>query len=65
VENAMADAITAAIGAIIMCSYIWMIAFKLDELPLWIACLIGIALMLWAFWIDAWRPIFKRDSNSR
>jgi putative flippase GtrA len=59
----MADAITAAIGSVIMIGYIWLIADKLNELPLWIACIVGIVLMVWSFWQDAWRPVFKRNSK--
>jgi CDP-diglyceride synthetase len=59
----MADAVTAAIGTVIMIGYIWLIADKLNELPLWIACIAGIALMIFAFWQDAWKPIIKRNSN--
>jgi hypothetical protein len=59
----MADAVTAAIGAIIMIGYILMIALKLAAPPLWVACLIGLALMLWAFWGDDWEPITKRDTK--
>jgi putative flippase GtrA len=59
----MADAITSAIGAVIMIGYLWLIADKLDALPLWIACIAGIALMIWSFWQDAWGPIFKRNSK--
>ena len=58
----MADAVTAAIGAIIMIGYIWLIAAKLNELPLWICALAGLALMLWAFWDEDWKPLFKRNS---
>lgn len=57
----MADAITALIGAIIMIGYIILIAAKLSAPPLWIVSLIGLALMLWAFWWDDWRPVFKRE----
>jgi putative flippase GtrA len=59
----MADAITALIGAVILMGYMWLIAAKLDEFPLWIVTLIGIGLMLWSFWQDDWRPVFKRDSK--
>lgn len=55
----MADAITAAIGAVIMIGYMWLIAAKLNELPLWIVTLVGFACMLWAFWKDDWRPLVK------
>jgi phosphate/sulfate permease len=58
----MADAVTAAIGAIIMIGYIWLIAAKLNELPLWICALAGLALMLWAFWDEDWKPLSKRNS---
>ncbi|MFH1345279.1 MAG: hypothetical protein ABIL01_29350 [Pseudomonadota bacterium] len=57
----MADAITALIGAIIMIGYILLIAAKLSAPPLWIVSVIGLALMLWAFWWDDWRPVFKRE----
>ena len=55
----MADAITALIGAIIMIGYILLIAAKLAAPPLWIACLIGLALMLWGFWWEDWEPVVK------
>jgi hypothetical protein len=59
----MADAVTALIGAIIMIGYILLIAAKLAALPLWIACLIGLALMLWAFWWDDWLPVLKHEKK--
>lgn len=57
----MQDAITAVVGAVIMAGYILLIAAKLAAPPLWIVSLIGLALMLVAFWQDDWRPLFKRD----
>jgi hypothetical protein len=59
----MADAITALIGSIIMIGYIVMIAAKLAAPPLWICCLIGLALMLWGFWGDDWKPLLKRNKQ--
>ena len=59
----MADAFTALIGTIIMIGYIVIIAAKLSAAPLWIACLVGLALMLWAFWWDDWHPLFKREQK--
>lgn len=59
----MADAVTAAIGAIIMIGYMCLIAAKLAAPPLWICVLIGLALMLWGFWGDDWQPIVKRDKK--
>jgi hypothetical protein len=59
----MADAVTAAIGAIIMIGYMLLIAAKLAALPLWICVIVGLALMLWGFWGDDWRPILKRDTK--
>ena len=56
----MADAITALIGAIIFIGYMVLIAAKLATLPLWICTLTGIALMLWAFWGDDWKPVLQR-----
>ena len=60
----MADAITALIGAIIMIGYIVLIAAKLAAPPLWICSIIGLALMLWGFWSDDWRPLAKRPKRS-
>jgi hypothetical protein len=59
----MADAVTAAIGAIIMIVYMLLIAAKLAALPLWIAVIAGIALMLWGFWWDDWQPVLQRDKK--
>jgi hypothetical protein len=59
----MADAITGLIGAIIMTGYIFLIAAKLAAPPLWICAVAGLALMLWGFWIDDWRPLFKRPEK--
>jgi glucose dehydrogenase len=59
----MADAFTALIGAIIMIGYILLIAAKLAAPPLWICGLIGLALMLWAFWGDDWKPLFNRQTK--
>ena len=59
----MADAITAAIGAVILIGYMWLIAAKLNTRPLWIVVIVGLALMLWAFWGDDWKPVIKRDSK--
>jgi len=59
----MADAVTAAIGAVIMIGYMWLIAAKLNTVPLWIVVIVGLVLMLWAFWGDDWKPLIKRDSK--
>jgi hypothetical protein len=59
----MADAVTAAIGAIIFIGYMFLIAAKLATLPLWICTLVGLALMLWGFWGDDWKPVFKPNSK--
>ena len=61
----MADAVTAAIGAVIMIGYMWLIAAKLNTVPLWIVVIVGLVLMLWAFWGDDWKPLLKRDQKSR
>ncbi len=55
----MADAVTAAIGAIIMIGYMLLIAAKLAAGPLWVCVLIGLALMLWGFWWEDWEPVVK------
>lgn len=59
----MADAVAALIGAIIMIGYMVLIAAKLAAPPLWIVTIIGLILMLWAFWGDDWKPLFKRDQK--
>jgi hypothetical protein len=59
----MADAITGLIGAILTIGYIYLIADKLDALPLWICAVIGLALMVYAFWCDAWRPWLMRNQK--
>lgn len=59
----MADAVTALVGAIIMIGYIMVIAAKLSAPPLWIVSLIGLALMLWAFWWDDWHPLIERQKK--
>jgi hypothetical protein len=59
----MADAIAALIGAVIMIGYMLLIAAKLAAPPLWIVTLIGLALMLWAFWGDDWKPLFAREKK--
>jgi hypothetical protein len=61
--NDMVDAITAAIGSILMIGYLWLIAAKLNELPLWIVSIVGLALMLWAFWKDAFGPLLSRPKS--
>ncbi|MDI1346047.1 MAG: hypothetical protein PSV22_18375 [Pseudolabrys sp.] len=59
----MADAVAALIGAVIMIGYMLLIAAKLAAPPLWIVTLIGLALMLWAFWGDDWKPLFAREKK--
>jgi putative flippase GtrA len=59
----VADAVTTAIGAVIFIGYLWLIASKLNTIPLWIVVIVGIVLMLWAFWQDDWKPVLKRDSQ--
>jgi len=60
----MADAVTGAIGAIIMIGYIFLIAAKLAAPPFWIVAVLGLALMLWGFWGDDWQPLIKPDKKS-
>jgi hypothetical protein len=59
----MADAVAAIIGAVIMVGYMLLIATKLAAPPLWIVTLIGLGLMLWAFWGDDWKPLFAREKK--
>ena len=59
----MADAITGLIGALLMITFLLLIAMKLNELALWIVCVIGIAPMLWALWKDDFEPFLSRNPN--
>ncbi len=56
----MADIITGVIGAALMIVFVLLIAAKLNELPLWIVCISGIVLMLWAVVTDTILPLFGR-----
>ena len=49
------------IGAIIMIGYMLLIAAKLRRR--FGSCVIGLALMLWAFWGDDWKPLLKREKK--
>lgn len=59
----MADAITALIGAVLVSTFVLLIAVKLNQFPLWIVILSGLAMMVCAFWVDAWKPLFRRASK--
>jgi hypothetical protein len=61
----MSDAITAALGAVLMIIFVSLIAAKLAQVALWIVCLIGIACMLWAVWTDGLAPVFGRTNNGK
>ena len=61
----MADAVTALIGAIIMIGYMLLIAAKLAAPPLWIVIIVGLVLMVVAFWYDDWKPVLQRRSDDR
>lgn len=56
----MADAVTGVLGGALMATFLLLIAGKLNQLPLWIVVLTGIALMAWAIWVDALAPLFQR-----
>ncbi len=60
----MSDAVTGFIGAVLMIAFLVLIAVKLNELALWAVALIGMALMVWAYWTDALGPVLGRDSRS-
>jgi hypothetical protein len=59
----MANAITAAIGSIVMIGYMVLVAGKLAAPPLWICTIIGLVLMLWGFWRDDWQSLFGRGKE--
>ncbi|MGE0062896.1 MAG: hypothetical protein AB7T86_12565 [Xanthobacteraceae bacterium] len=61
----MADAITSLIGGVLMTAFILLIVAKLNQLPLWIISLVGLALMAWAIWTDALAPLFRRSAPQR
>jgi hypothetical protein len=60
----MSDALTAIIGSVLLIAFLMLIAVKLAELPVWIAFIVGILLMLWGFWKDAFQPLFRRRPNN-
>ena len=53
----------ALIGAVLVSIFVLLIAVKLNQTALWIVVLAGLALMVAAFWVDAWKPLFKRASK--
>ena len=57
----MTDAISAIIGIVLMAGFVGAIANKLGEVSLWIICLIAVAMMIFAFWQDAFAPLFRRS----
>jgi hypothetical protein len=59
----MADAVAAVIGTVIMIGYMLVVTAKIAAPPLWIVTIIGLALMLWAFWGDDWKPLFARKKE--
>jgi putative flippase GtrA len=60
----MSDAVTGFIGAALMIAFLLLIAVKLNELALWAAFVIGIVLMVWAYWTDALGPVLGRERRS-
>lgn len=59
----MSDAVTGLLGAVLMIVFFVMIAAKINELALWIVCIAGLALMLWALWEDDFVPLFGKRSG--
>ena len=59
----MADLVTSVVGAVLMITFLAVIAAKLGDLPLWIVCLVAIGLMLWAFWRDALLPVWRKGPD--
>jgi putative flippase GtrA len=60
----MSDAVTAVVGIVLMTAFLALIALKLGEVPVWIAFIVGIALMFWGFWTDAFLPLFRRRPDN-
>jgi hypothetical protein len=61
----MSDTLTGLLGAVLMIAFLSAIALKLGEVALWLVCLAGIALMLWALWTDALGPLVRGEGQSR
>lgn len=59
----MGDTISAIIGTVLTVTFLMLIATVLNELPVWIVFLTGIALMLWGFWKDAFQPLLRPGNN--
>ncbi len=59
----MMDVVTGIIGMVLMIGFLLMIALKLNEVALWVICLLGVVLMLWGFWRDALVPVLRRSSE--
>jgi cobalamin synthase len=55
----MADFVTGLLGLALMITYILLMAVKLNELALWIVCIVGIALAICAFWVDAGASLLR------
>ncbi|MBI3434335.1 MAG: hypothetical protein HY056_04545 [Proteobacteria bacterium] len=59
----MSDALTGVLGALLFVTFLLTIAIKLNELALWIVCVIGVAGMGWAVWTDAVAPLLRGPEN--
>ena len=60
----MADALSAIIGMAMMIAFLSAIASKLGETPLWIVAILTIVMMIFAFWQDAFAPLFRRSRRN-
>lgn len=59
----MVDAVANVLGGTLMATFLLLIAVKLNELPLWIVILSGIALMIVAIWRDTLGPLLGRRAS--
>lgn len=59
----MVDALTGLLGGVLMATFVLLIAVKLNQFPLWIVILAGLAMMAWAIWVDGFAPLFRRNGN--
>jgi hypothetical protein len=59
----MGDAIAALIGGALLTTFLLIIALKLQEVPVWIVFGVGLGLMVWSFWQDAFYPCFSNRDN--
>jgi CDP-diglyceride synthetase len=59
----MEDIVTGIIGMVVMLVFLSFVLVKVSDIAFWIVCAGAVAAMLYAFWGDAMRPMFQRDTG--